>query len=265
MILTLTFIFLVLGLIIGSFLNVVILRYNTGRSFGGRSACMTCESELRPHELIPLFSFVALRGRCLSCKTKISIQYPLVELVTGLLFAGLFLKFQGLFFTSALEFALLYAYYTLMFSLLVVIATYDLKHKIIPDLLVFIFGILAFLGIFIITPSGFFPAFFPHWPNLWELLSGIMVALPFALVWLFSRGTWMGLGDAKLALGLAYLLGLSRVLSGVVVAFWSGAIIGLLLLIFSKSYRMKSEVPFAPFLVFGAIVAFLFELHLFPI
>jgi len=253
--------FFVLGLIIGSFLNVVILRYNTGRSFGGRSACMTCESELRFHELIPLFSFFALSGRCLSCKTKISIQYPLVELATGVLFAGLFLKFQDLFFTSTLAFAFLYAFYALLFSLLIVIATYDIKHKIIPDLLVFIFGLLAFLSIFILNPSGIYP----HWPNLWELVSGVLVSLPFALIWLLSRGTWMGLGDAKLALGLTYLLGLSRMLSAVVISFWAGAIVGLLLLIFSKSHGMKSEVPFAPFLVFGAIAAFLFELHLFPL
>ena len=222
---------------------------------------MTCQSELRFHELIPLLSFVALRGRCLSCETKISIQYPLVELAAGALFAGLFLKFQDLFFNSPLAFASLYAYYALIFSLLIVIAVYDLKHKIIPDLLVFIFGLLAFLGIFVFAPSGVYP----HWPNPWELLSGVAVSLPFALIWLLSRGTWMGLGDAKLALGLGYLLGLSRALSGIVVAFWAGVIIGLLLLIFSKSHGMKSEVPFAPFLVFGAIVAFLFELHLFPL
>ena len=261
MILTLTFIFLVLGLIIGSFLNVVILRYNTGRSFGGRSACMTCESELRFHELIPLLSFVALRGRCLSCKTKISIQYPLVELATGVLFAGLFLKFQDLFFISTLTFSLLYAFYALIFSLLLVIAAYDLKHKIIPDLLVFVFGLLAFLGLFVLNSSGFYP----HLPSLWEFLSGVVVALPLALIWLLSRGTWMGLGDAKLALGLGWLLGLSEVLSGVILAFWAGAIVGLFLLIFSKNHGMKSEIPFAPFLVFGAIVAFLFEFQLFPI
>ncbi len=74
----------------------------------------------------------------------------------------------------------------------------------------------------------------------------------------------MGLGDAKLALGLGWLLGFSRILSGVVVAFWSGAIIGFLLIVFSKKYGIKSEIPFAPFLVFGVLVAFLFELHLFP-
>ncbi|MEK7569582.1 MAG: prepilin peptidase [Patescibacteria group bacterium] len=254
-------IFFVLGLIIGSFLNVVVARYNTGRSYGGRSECMVCETTLRPQELIPLLSFIFLRGRCSTCETKISLQYPLVELATGLLFLGLYLKFAGLFFTAPLLFAILVAYYGAAFSLLIVIASYDIRHKIIPDPLALVFGLLSFLGIFIFSAAGLDP----HLPMLREIYTPILVALPFAAIWLFSRGSWMGLGDAKLALGMALLLGLSRVLSGVVVAFWSGAVIGLLLLLFSKNHRMKSEVPFAPFLVLGAIVAFLFELRLFPL
>jgi len=94
-------------------------------------------------------------------------------------------------------------------------------------------------------------------------LSGILIALPLYLFWLVSSGTWMGLGDAKLAIGLGWLLGLSRALSGVVVAFWIGAIVGLSLVIFSKKHRMKSEIPFAPYLILGALLAFLFELRLF--
>jgi len=254
-------IFFIFGLIIGSFLNVVILRYGTQRSFGGRSGCMTCQNQLCWYELIPLISFFALRGRCLKCKTKISLQYPIVELITGVVFASLFLKFQDVFYTNTFVFAGTMAFYATMFSLLLVIAVYDLKHKVIPDMLVLVFGILAFIGMFLFSGYGFNP----HIPSVWEFLSGIFIALPFALMWLISKGTWMGLGDAKLSLGLGWLLGLSRVLSGAVVAFWSGAIIGLILIIFSKKHGMKSEIPFAPFLVFGALIAFLFELHLFPI
>lgn len=254
-------IFFIFGLIIGSFLNVVILRYGTQRSFGGRSGCMTCQNKLCWYELIPLVSFFALRGRCLNCKAKISFQYPIVELLTGLIFAGLFLKFQDVFYMNTFIFAGTMAFYATMFSLLLVIAVYDLKHKIIPDTLVWVFSALAFVGMFLFSGFGFNP----HIPSVWEFLSGIFIALPFALIWLLSKGAWMGLGDAKLALGLGWLLGLSRVLSGAVVAFWSGALIGLILIIFSKKHGMKSEIPFAPFLVFGALVAFLFELHLFPI
>ena len=91
MTLAITIIFFILGLVIGSFLNVVIFRLNTHRSFGGRSGCMSCGKKLPWYELIPLFSYLALGGRCSGCKTKISKQYFWVELLTGLIFAGLFL------------------------------------------------------------------------------------------------------------------------------------------------------------------------------
>lgn len=259
MITILTIIFFIFGLIIGSFLNVVILRMNTERSFGGRSACMSCQKKLAWYELIPLVSFVVLVGRCQSCKTKISIQYPIVEFLTGLIYALLFFKFQDIFFLDNLIFIFTYAYYAVMFSLLIVIAVYDLRHKIIPDSLALILGILAFAGLFIFNESGFYP----HLPLMWEFLSGLIIAAPFALFWLVSKGRWMGLGDAKLAIGLGWLLGLSRALSGMVLAFWIGAIVGLTLVIFSKKHGMKSEIPFAPYLVLGTLLAFLFNLSLF--
>jgi len=226
---------------------------------------MSCEKGLSWYEMFPVVSFCALWGRCSNCKTKISVQYPLVELVAGIIFAGLFYKFQNLFFLDILSFSVLYAYYTALFSLLLVIAVYDIKHKIIPDKMVLVFGVFAFIGMFFITEYGFVP----HVPSLSEFLSGLYIALPFAAIWFFSRGTWMGLGDAKLALGLGWFVGLSAVLSGVVLAFWSGAIVGLAILALTsksaKKYGMKSEIPFAPFLVLGAFLAFILELNLFPI
>lgn len=269
----LVFLFFLFGLIIGSFLNVVICRYNTGKSLGGESACMSCEGKLRWYELVPLFSFVALQGRCKTCQTKISVQYPLVELATGLIFVLLFFKLQDLFFISLPTFAITYAYCAFMFSLLIIIATYDLKHKIIPDRFSLVFGVFAFLGLFFFAGYSLSPTsagsaqagFYPHLPSILEFLSGVFIALPFALFWFLSRGTWMGLGDAKLALGLGWFLGISRALSGLVVAFWSGAIIGLYLIFFGKGYGMKSEIPFALYLVLGAFLAFVFNLQLFPI
>lgn len=225
---------------------------------------MSCQNKLAWYELIPVFSFLGLGGRCRNCQTKISLQYPLVELATGLVFATLFLKFQDIFFLDTLIFSFTYAYYATAFSLLLVTATYDLKHKIIPDVLSLIFGILAFVGLFFFNSSGF-PVIFWHIPTLLEFSSGFLIAAPFALFWLVSSGRWMGLGDAKLAIGLGWLLGLSRALSGVVVAFWIGAIVGITLVIFSKKHGMKSEIPFAPYLVLGAFLAFIFSLSLFPI
>ena len=260
MIIIFTTIFFILGLIIGSFLNVVILRLNTERSFGGRSGCMTCMNQLSWYELIPVFSFLGLRGRCKKCKARISIQYPLVELITGFIFAALFLKFQNIFFFGqTLIFSFTYAYYVAVFSLLLVIAVYDIRHKIIPDTLALALGLLAFIGLFFFNSSGFFL----HIPSFWEFAFGLFIAAPFALFWLVSSGRWMGLGDAKLAISLGWLLGLSRALSGVVFAFWIGAVVGITLVIFSKKHGMKSEIPFAPYLVLGTLLAFLFELHLF--
>ena len=259
-------IFFILGLIIGSFLNVVVYRMNTSRSLGGRSACMFCKHVLSWYELVPLFSFMALRGRCKNCKTKIAFQYPAVEFITGLLFAILFWKLQDVFLFSPLTFFIPYVYYSFLFSILLVIAVYDLKHKIIPDTLAFTFSLVAFIGLFFLDSSsisfgGY--VFSPHLPKLVTLFSGVFVALPFALLWVVSRGAWIGLGDAKLALGLGWFLGLGRAFSGIVLSFWAGAIIGIGLIVFKKGYGMKSEIPFAVFLILGAFLAFIFDLHLF--
>lgn len=220
---------------------------------------MSCNNKLSWYELVPLLSFCALLGRCRKCKTRISAQYPAVELTAGLIFAALFLKFQDIFLLNTGMFAITFAFYALEFSILIVIATYDFKHKIIPDSLVFVFGALAFVGLF------FFPLFYGHVPTIFEFFSGIFIALPFVLLWFVSEGEWMGLGDAKLALGIGWLLPFSLALSALAVAFWAGALVGLCLVIASKNYGMKSEIPFALYLFFGTLLVFLLELHIFPI
>ncbi|MDP9249378.1 MAG: prepilin peptidase [bacterium] len=257
----LALIFFGLGLIIGSFLNVVIFRLNTNRSFGGRSACMSCQKKLRWYELVPVVSFVGLMGRCLRCKTKISAQYPLIEFATGAVFAALYLKLEDAFLFTPGAFIAAYAFYATTFALLIVIAVYDIKHKIIPDSLALLLGALTFVGIFFFNIDDA-RLFYPHLPTLLQFLSGFMLAAPFALLWLVSSGRWMGLGDAKLAVGLGWLLGPSRLLSGAVLSFWVGAILGIILVAFSRKYKMRSELPFAPYLVLGAVLAFLFELHI---
>jgi leader peptidase (prepilin peptidase)/N-methyltransferase len=259
----LTIFFILLGLVVGSFLNVVIYRFNTSKTFGGRSKCMVCQSKLCWYDLFPLFSFLTLRGRCRYCKTKISIQYPLVELVTSIIFVGLFFKFQYIFFINTSAFCILMAYYSIVFSLLLVISVYDLRHKIIPDMLALILAFLSFIGLFLFSDYGI--GFNPHIPSVWQFLSGIIIALPFALIWLVSRGKWMGLGDAKLAVGIGWIIGIERIFSTVVLSFWSGAIVGLFLIFLSKKYSIKSEIPFAPFLVLAAFLSFIFNIYFFQI
>ena len=264
-------IFFILGLIIGSFLNVVILRYNTDRSLGGRSSCMSCESGLCWYELIPIVSFFVLKGRCKTCKTKISIQYPLVEIISGIIFASLFWKFSNLFYMDTLMFAFTYAYYVVVFSILLIICVYDIKHKIIPDNLVFIFIAFSFVGMFFFNLPVAGLNFFPHIPSFFEFFGASIVAIFFTILWLLSHGKWIGLGDAKLALGLGFFLGMIKVLSATVLSFWIGAIVGIMLIILNKikglsnKINMKSEIPFAPFLVLGAFLVFLFNINFFPI
>lgn len=220
---------------------------------------MSCLHKLSWYELIPVLSFLGLGGRCKNCKSKISIQYPLVELATGVIFALLFLKFQDILFLNIFVFSFTYFYFAYVFSLLMVVSVYDLRHKIIPDSLALVLGIFALFGLFFFDVNGFNL----HMPSLLEFLSGPLIAAPFALLWLFSSGRWMGLGDAKLAISLGWLLGLTGALSGVVLAVWIGAAAGLTLVVFSKKHGLKSEIPFAPYLVLGTLIAFLFELHIF--
>lgn len=163
------------------------------------------------------------------------------------------------------------AYYCTVFSVLMIIALYDLRHKIIPDGLVFTFAILALGRLLFLASIGELA----RSSLLWNVLAGPMLFLPFFLIWFFSRGAWMGFGDAKLSLGIGWLLGPFYGFSALVLAFWTGTIVSVSLVLavrliryvcpgtglFSKAKHltMKSEIPFAPFLIFSTLVVFLFR------
>lgn len=257
---------IIVGALIGSFLNVVIYRYNTGLSIStGRSQCFVCGKKLEWYELVPLLSFLVQKGRCRVCQTKISWQYPLVELVTAVLFFAVAYRQVGLYnifslYENGFLFSvLLTLYYFIIVSLMVVIAVYDMRHKIIPDALVYSFIVLA-LGKLLVFTYVF------GWPlstlGLLNLLAPFLLAFPFAFLWFISRGMWIGFGDAKLAFGIGALLGLPHGLSAVMIAFWVGAIYGIILMIVSKLSPKRftqtigpaTEVPFAPFLIIGTCI-----------
>ncbi len=251
----------VFGSIIGSFLNVVLFRYNTGWGIGGRSKCFSCRRELEAIDLIPVFSFLSFRGKCRTCKSKISWQYPLVELLTGFLFVVTFVMFSPLLLTSINQFILHISFVFVIMSLLVLITVYDLKHKIIPDVFVYAFSIVA-LVYSCLSIDGFGSLAFTN-PGLLYLLAGPILASPFYILWLVSAGTWMGLGDAKLALGIGWLLGLAKGGAAITIAFYIGATVALCILLFNwilkrKGISLKSEIPFAPFLITGLLIVFFF-------
>jgi len=257
------FIFL-LGTIIGSFLNVVIFRFNTGKSIShGRSICMTCNRTLRWYELIPVLSFLIQSGKCRRCASSISHQYPLVEFVTGLMFALVAFHFISIVPFGIITFAALVSFFVFVFSLLIVITVYDIRHKVIPDKLVYTFILISFISIFI-NFSGFGPLFII--PSIANIISGPLFALPFVLLWFFSHGRWMGLGDAKLILGIGWLLGPLAGLCSITLSFWIGSIVSLIIMALSgPKMSMKTEIPFAPFLVLGVLITFLLNLDIFSL
>jgi prepilin signal peptidase PulO-like enzyme (type II secretory pathway) len=257
--------FFILGTIVGSFLNVVIYRFKTGKKITrGRSICMTCGRKLRWYELIPVFSFLIQRGRCRRCHSRISPQYIFVEIGTGLLFGLVLYNFLPYFYFVIWPSILLVLLHLIVFSLLVVILVYDLRHKIIPNHFVYPFIIISLLLLFV-NPLPIGSLFI--WPGWTSLLSGPILALPFVLLWSFSRGRLMGLGDGKLILGIGWFLGLGAGLFSLILGFWIGALTSLILIIFSprilgfrkRKIDMKTEVPLAPFLIISLIVTFFFS------
>ena len=260
-----------LGLIVGSFLNVVILRHGA-RAVDGRSICMSCGRQLAWYDMVPVFSWVFLRGRCRSCKSRISIQYPLVEAATGVLFAFIGVWAYPLVLYTWHMWPVFIAYFVIC-ALLVAIAVYDFKHTIISDGWAYTFASLAFFSHFLTIDS------FPSIAIL--LVSGPLIALPLFLLWLVSRGTWMGLGDAKLALGIGWLLGPELGLLALLGAFILGALVAVCILMpmpyiaralritqlgnAQSTFTMKSEVAFGPFLIMSCIVVWLMMLYGIPI
>ena len=261
-----TFIY-ILGAIIGSFLNVVIYRIGSGFGFGGRSKCLTCGKMLRPHMLIPLVSFLIQRGRCAYCSARISLQYFSVECITGLLFAAAAWHNNVFVFFPTAQSLMVFLLDVFIWSTLLLVTVYDLKHKIIPDRLALLFallsGILLLLKLYFgILPERYIPLLdaVPWWI---DLATAPFLAVPFAALWFFSGGRAMGLGDAKLAWGIGWFLGFSKGITAVVFSFWIAFIPSILLLLLpAKRFTMKSEIPFAPFLILGTFIAYFFGVDL---
>ena len=257
----------VFGAIIGSFLNVVIYRLHTGKSLGGRSHCLSCGTILVWYELVPLLSYSFQVARCRTCGSNIPSRYFFVELLTAVSFLLLWTQFQ----TELL----LLVFNWVLASVLVVILVYDVRHTIIPDELVVTLIVLALLSLL-----HQFAFSRDIGDVLLSLLGGAVASIFFGGLWYMSKGRWMGLGDAKLALPLGFLTGLTASFSMIIFGFWVGAVISLGILGFQKvrlfcskrgvaKYRryltIKSEVPFAPFLIAGFVLAYYVHADIFDV
>lgn len=261
----------VFGLAIGSFLNVIAVRYDqekfilNRKTLGGRSACPKCGNKLNWFELVPLLSFTFLLGRCRNCKQRISLEYPLVELLSGLIFVLVPLGVDQ--FLTPINHTLLASGYTLVFITLLLISIIDIRIKIIPDE-ANIF--LIILGIIIATLSakefgpvsgsflGPYGALFGLRDILWL---NRVVALFFGVVFyglliLITKGRGMGMGDLKFTAALGVVFGWPDIVIITGLSFIIGSLFSLPGLL-SRKKGLKSFLPFGPFIAMASLVVFL--------
>lgn len=236
----------IIGACTGSFLNVAIFRTHGGESVvRGRSKCRVCEEPLGVGDLVPVLSYLRLRGRCRSCHAVISWQYPAVELATGFLFILFYLMVatRGDDNLGLLYMGLYVLRYWVFATYLVIIFLYDLRHMLIIDrftLPAMIFAILMNLWL------GTVPA--------WSLLVGALVLAGFFWIqFAISKGTWVGGGDIRMGAMMGFMLGLEQGLVALFLAYVFGAIVGVVMMASGKATR-KTPVPFGSFLAVATIL-----------
>jgi len=261
------FFFFYFGAIMGSFLNVLVFELEPNvlmekdererkgiKSFWKRinrhSHCNSCGHNLGILDLFPIFSYVFSMGKCRHCGAKFSPRYLFVEIFSGLIFLGLFLKlFQGNFDPS---FITQYLFLTFITSTFILIFLFDLKHKIIPNLILYPSFILSFIYLWLF-----------NFLDLKIFIAAILISMPFFAIYYFSDGKWMGGADWKVILLLSlFLVRLQEIYSFLVLSFWIGAIFSLSLMYVSKKYGLKSEIPFGPFLLIGFWLVYILNLNL---
>jgi len=233
------------GAVIGSFLNVISLRYAAQLSdrqsllsvVGGRSRCPHCEQTLRWWELVPIVSFVFLRGKCQRCQQKISYQYPLIELLMAVITVGIVARAGVTLASIGLA---------VISALLLVLASIDFKTFLLPD-------------VFIIVLTGAVAVTLGLQGRLFEymVLGGIGVGAGFLLLlWVITRGRGIGLGDVKLLVPLGMLFGTYDTILLLFMAFGGGGLVGIFLLLRGGA-TLKTAVPFGPFLIAATVLLLL--------
>ncbi|QDY46253.1 prepilin peptidase [Planococcus glaciei] len=236
MFITYTAFFSIFGLVFGSFYNVVGLRVPKNESIAfPPSHCTKCDRQLTPLDLVPVFSYLFLRGRCRSCGEKIHWVYPLMEAITAALFA---ISFWQLGFQPELIIALIFV------SLLVIITVSDIAYMLIPD------KVLLPVGIVLLALRLFIPLD-PWWDALLGAAVGFGILLLIAIV---SKGG-MGGGDIKLFFVIGLVLGTSGTLLTLFFASLIGAIAGIVQLRILNKDR-KTPVPFGPSIALGAVITY---------
>ena len=229
----------ILGLIVGSFSNVCIYRIPRNESIVyPASHCPKCRSNISPKDNIPLLSFILLKGRCRNCKSKISIQYPIVELLTGLIYLIIYLIF-GLSIQTLI--------YIILSSALIIIAFIDINEQIVPD-------VISLPGIVIGFIISFFIPYISFTNSALGLVvgGGIILIIGLAGSVIFKKEA-MGGGDVKLAAMIGAFLGWRYIIISLFLGFFLGAVAGIFLIL-SKIKSREDTVPFGPFIALGSLI-----------
>jgi prepilin signal peptidase PulO-like enzyme (type II secretory pathway) len=230
-----------LGLVIGSFLNAWVWRLHAGRSIiKGRSMCTSCERQLLWHDLIPVISFIRLRGQCRFCRAPISWQFPLIELWLGLSFAAV----GVLSYSTQTFLPLPLVRDLLILFVLTFLFVYDVLYQELPDQItlpaIIFFGLIAIMY---------------HFQTISSVLIGMFVGGGvFLIQYVISRGKWIGGGDIRLGMLMGVILGWPLVLLALFIAYITGAIYGVALLALKKA-SMQSKVPFGAFLTTATLLS----------
>lgn len=232
----------VLGLIVGSFSNVCIYRIPRNESIiYPASHCPKCRSNISPKDNIPLLSYILLKGRCRNCKSKISIQYPIVEFLTGLTYLIIYLAY-GLSVQTLI--------YIILSSALIIIAFIDLNEQIVPD-------VISLPGIVIGFIISFFVSHISYMNSALGVLvgGGIILIIGLAGSVIFKKEA-MGGGDVKLAAMIGAFLGWRYIIISLFLGFFLGALAGIFLIL-SKIKSREDAIPFGPFIVLGSFITLL--------
>ncbi len=241
-----TIVSFIMGTIFGSFYNVCIYRIPENQSISSPpSHCYNCNARLKPIDLIPILSWVSLRGKCRYCNIKVSPRYSIIELLTGILFMLIYIDF-GYDFLSL--------YYMVLISLLIIITFIDIDHFIIPDKLILLGSIFAI----ILNFSGLGISFIYGLKG--AIVSGGLVLLVTLIIEFILKKEVMGGGDIKLYAMIGLFLGIKLSLLTVLLSIYIGGLYGIIVIIYNKikKYEFNSMIPFGPFISIAAVISILY-------
>lgn len=245
----------VLGLCLGSFVNMLV--YRTAEKYGleikkfkvkskNRSFCDFCGKQLHWYENIPVVSWILQKGKSRCCHKKLSVLYPIVELITGGLMVLVFTKFNLLSGNFSLSIEIMQLFWlVIVVTLIVFLTVFDFKYMILPDFAVVTLIVISFLGVVFDEPN-----IIPY------LISAIVSSGFLLILYLITKKRGIGFGDVKLAVFMGLFLGWPKIIIALYIAFIVGAIVGIIGILFKKITK-KSKIAFGPFLILGTIVAWI--------